>query len=352
MFTSGFGAAMIRRFFRSNGHVKSLVNFFLDDKRGLMKKAFSEGISSNVPRVNWKRGSVDTDDGLRLSFQTAGSAAGDPPVVLLANGIGVTTPGMDVLAEYLQDRFHVICWDYRGTGASRVARFRARGKKIDYSIERHARDAIQIMDHLGVDRVAVLGWSMGVPVGLEMIRAAEERVVALGALFGAAGRPFEHSAPLPVVRAIYRAAGFFQKSTLPVQVVLDAANRLPWACREFCSGLGFVGKHANSRVFSAAVAAVAGADHEAYFATMTALMEHDAFDMLPSIKCPVLVVCGGKDLVTRPEAAYYMAERIPGAKIVMLEDATHFGVMEYGRELWDPIDELLSFLLRADQDTR
>lgn len=317
-----------------------------------MKKNFSEGISLSVPRVNWKRGSVDTDDGLRLSFQTAGPAAGDPPVVLLANGIGVTTPGMDFLAEHLQDRFHVICWDYRGTGASRVARFRARGKKIDYSIERHARDAIQIMDHLGVDRVAVLGWSMGVPVALEMIRAAGKRVAAMGALFGAAGRPFEHAFPPPAARTIYRAAGFFQKSTFPVQVVLDLATRLPWACREFCSGLGFVGRHAHSRVFAAAVAAVAGADHEAYFATMTALMEHDASDMLPSIKCPVLVVGGEKDWVTPPKASRYLAERIPGAKIVMLEDATHFGVMEYGRELWDPIDELLSFLLRADQETR
>lgn len=330
-------------------------------------KQFKSSLPEEIPVLEWSDHQVKTDDGIRLAVQTIGRPLVEAPSVVLANGIGVTTPELDFIANHLKDRFHVICWGYRGTRSlgirntahselradSRITSVCGRGafpsktgctKNVDYSIRRHARDALQIMDELGVEEAAVLGWSMGVPVGLEMIRAAHDRVTAIGALFGAAGRPFEQAFPLPLARVVLETAKLLSKYPQPAQGVLELASTLPGVCWEVCTRLGFVGPTAHKKNFAANVAAVAGGDRSAYFKTMVSLMEHDALDMLSSIKCPVLVVGGEKDWVTPPEAARMMAEKIPHAKLVMLEQATHFGVIEYGKKLWDAIDDLLSMI--------
>jgi pimeloyl-ACP methyl ester carboxylesterase len=52
-------------------------------------------------------------------------------------------------------------------------------------------------------------------------------------------------------------------------------------------------------------------------------------------------VAGEKDWVTPPEAAAEMAQLIPEARHVYFPETSHFGVIEHGLSLWDPIDELL-----------
>ena len=332
-------------------------------------KDFKCNLPEEIPVLAWRYHSIETDDGVRLTVQTIGPSPAEAPSVVLANGIGVTTPGLDFIANHLKDRFHVICWSYRGTqslGLRKTAHpgFR-RGsnsletsshpscaKNVDYSIRRHARDALWVMDALGVEEASVLGWSMGVPVGLEMIRAAHDRVTAIGALFGAAGRPFEQAFPPRMARVVLEAAKLLSEYPQPAQGVLELASTLPGACWEVCTRLGFVGPTAHKKNFAANVAAVAEGDRSAYFKTMVSLMEHDAADMLSSITCPVLVVGGEKDWVTPPKAARMMAEKIPHAKLVMLEMATHFGVIEYGKELWDAIDELLSQIKEKEKEEK
>ena len=300
-------------------------------------------LPSSLPSVPWRYHSVDTDDAVQLSAQSVGPSPEQAPTVLLANGIGVTTPGLDFLAQHLMDRFHVVCWDYRGTGLSQIGERR----EVRYDIPRHATDALQVLDALEIHQSAVLGWSMGVPVGLEMIRAAPHRVAALGALFGAAGRPFEAAFPAPMAKTIFALAKGLSRFPWPGQAVLDLATALPSTCWKVCTSLGFVGGETHEANFTANVEAVAGADRAAYFSTMVALMEHDASDMLASVSCPVLVVGGERDWVTPPKAARALAEGVPGARLVMLERATHFGVIEYAKELYEPIDELLKPLLGA-----
>jgi pimeloyl-ACP methyl ester carboxylesterase len=296
--------------------------------------------SQPPPNVSYEHFRVSTDDGFTLAVK----AAGRGPAVLLANGIGVTGPGLDFLTLQLKDRYRVLAWDYRGAGASRSActEQQSGGAKPDYTIERHAADGLAVLDGAGVHRAAVLGWSMGVPVGLEMIRQAPDRIAALGALFGAPGRPFEAAFPRPLARLVLRLSKVFSTWPAPPQALLALGAALPRACFQVCARMGFVGAHAHAQTFARNVAAVAAADQRAYFATMSALLEHDARDLLAHIKCPVLVVAGNADWVTPVHAAQEMAQSIAGARFVVLDRATHFGVIECNEVLWTPIAELLA----------
>jgi len=93
------------------------------------------------------------------------------------NGIGLSAPGLHFLIAPpapAQPGDHVGLPGLRAQSGCRTATSRWR-------LSRHARDALHVLRRARAPRAAVVGWSMGVAVGLEMIRAAPARVVAFGA---------------------------------------------------------------------------------------------------------------------------------------------------------------------------
>jgi pimeloyl-ACP methyl ester carboxylesterase len=285
-----------------------------------------------LERVPYFRERIQTDDGVALAVQSVGQG----PTVLLANGIGVNTPGLDFIAEHLRRRYRVVAWDYRGTGGSRIERW-----PVDLGMPRHAADALAILDALDARCAAILGWSMGVPVALEVIRRAPERVAAFGALFGAPGRPFDAAFPARAAGVVHGLVAVARHVPGPSQAVLRLAEAIPSLCRAVCVGTGFCGPNASREVFQAHVRSTRMANKRAYFGTMYEMMLHDASDVLPSVRCPALVVAGEKDWVTPPSTAEEMARRIPGAQLVVMPDTSHFGVIERGPSLWHHLDRLL-----------
>jgi pimeloyl-ACP methyl ester carboxylesterase len=276
---------------------------------------------------------VRAGDGVELSVQIAGE--GSP--VVLANGIGVRHPGWARFVAHLQRRHRVICWDYRGIGGSATD-----ARRKGFAMSRHAWDALEILDALGEDRAAVIGWSMGVPVALEMIRAAPKRITHLGALFGAPGRPFRKGFPLPVGLAVETVAAVSARIPRPANAVLGLAAAFPRLAHAALAVPRFTGWDVDKELFAADVAAVAGAPKDAYFRTMVALARHDASDLLPRIVCPALVVGGGRDWLTPPAASRAMADAIPGARLLILPEATHFGLIEQPEAVLAAVDSLLA----------
>ena len=54
-----------------------------------------------------------------------------------------------------------------------------------------------------------------------------------------------------------------------------------------------------------------------------AILNHHTLDHLHEIKCPVLIIAGGKDKVVTPEASYQMKECIPHAELMVYPDYGH-----------------------------
>ncbi|MBN1947055.1 MAG: alpha/beta hydrolase [Bradymonadales bacterium] len=282
--------------------------------------------------IPYKHLQIRTDDGVQLAVQSVGSG----PPILMANGIGVRFTGLRPVVERLWPDHRVILWDYRGIGGSRLNHAR-----VDLSIQRHARDGLAILDRLGIDRAVVLGWSMGVPVGLEMIRLASERVAGYGALFGAPGKPFKAGFPLPVALGIQALFRLSQTVPIPAQLLLDLGVALPRVTFALLSAIRFVGRDADREVFEQNVRGIAQVPKRPYFQTMVGLASHDARDVLGRVRCPVLVVAGTRDWLTPPSAAREMAQAIPDAELLLLRGATHFGLIEKVEVLMEAIARLL-----------
>lgn len=114
------------------------------------------------------KNSFQAEDGARLTFEDTGSG---PPVLALA---GFTRTGRDF--DYLARRLHdirLIRLDSRGRGESDWT------GAATYNVAQEARDALALLDHLGVGRAAVIGSSRGGILGMLMAMTAPGRLAGL-----------------------------------------------------------------------------------------------------------------------------------------------------------------------------
>ncbi|WP_372674655.1 alpha/beta fold hydrolase [Aquicoccus sp.] len=112
--------------------------------------------------------SFTTSDGLALHFTDEGEGQ---PLLCLA---GLTRDGrdFDFVAPHLAG-IRLIRLDARGRGRS------DRGDPSTYTPAIEARDALELIDHLGLDRVAILGTSRGGIVAMVLAATAHDRLAGI-----------------------------------------------------------------------------------------------------------------------------------------------------------------------------
>ena len=268
---------------------------------------------------------VDSVDGTPIAYATAG-AWKDPaaPTIVLANGLGGTAAAWRHLVAHFAARCRFVTWDYRGLFGS--------GRPRDpeaFGVARQVDDLFAVLDTLGVTSATLLGWSMGVQVSLEALRRRPALATSLILLNGTFGRPFE-TLPLGVVaahlvpRALRLLRRFHGVSARTVRTVGAWPETIGWLKR-----LGVVGPTLDEDVFAEVVAAFASMDMDAYFRTLHALGEHDALDVLPTIRVPTLIVTGDRDRMTPQRAARRIATLIPGAEVLAIKGGTHYAAIEF-----------------------
>lgn len=113
-----------------------------------------------------------TADGRGLAYEDTGGPGF--PVLCLA---GLTRNARDFapLARHLSPRYRVIRLDSRGRGGSD----RAADPEAEYTVPVEIGDALALVDHLGLERLAVIGTSRGGILGMGMAASRPDVVAAL-----------------------------------------------------------------------------------------------------------------------------------------------------------------------------
>lgn len=110
----------------------------------------------------------DAADGARLAYRDEG--AGLP--VLALSGLTRTGLDFDYLAPHLSG-IRLIRPDYRGRGQSEWT------GAPSYTVPQEAQDALRLLDHLGIEKAAVLGTSRGGLIGMFLAAVAKDRLLGL-----------------------------------------------------------------------------------------------------------------------------------------------------------------------------
>ena len=76
--------------------------------------------------------------------------------------------------------------------------------------------------------------------------------------------------------------------------------------------------------------------------------DHDATDLLGSIRAPALIIAGERDRFAPLEWARRMALDMRRATLEVLPGATHFGLIEYPEEIAARVERFLASALAGD----
>ena len=106
-------------------------------------------------------------DGLKLAYDDRGEG----PVLLCLPGLTRNMDDFEPVVDHFAHRARVIRMDFRGRGAS--------GYDPDfshYNVVQESQDVIGLLDHLGLDRAAILGTSRGGLVAMTLAATAKHRL--------------------------------------------------------------------------------------------------------------------------------------------------------------------------------
>lgn len=118
-----------------------------------------------------------TVEGYRLTYTTIGSPT-QPPVILMHGWLSHRGVWRQTLPA-LSDHFYCVAIDLLGFGDS------DKPAGADYGIEAQGHRALQVADALGLDRVALLGHSMGGQIALNVAaRLAPDRITRVVSVAG------------------------------------------------------------------------------------------------------------------------------------------------------------------------
>ncbi|HET9170585.1 MAG TPA: alpha/beta hydrolase [Actinospica sp.] len=229
---------------------------------------------------------------MKIAYQVEG---GGPPLLLLA-GQANNHHWWDGVRDDFAGVRTTITLDYRGTGDS---------DKPDspYSIEIFAQDALSVLDELGIESADLYGTSMGGRTAQVIAGRYPERVrkLILGCTSPGGEHGFERS------DAVRRSLGRFDR---------DAARR---ALAELMYTPAWLAEHPGPHQ------TMGDPDMPDYARRhhLRASAEHDAWDLLPKIQARTLVLHGADDIFNPAANAPLLAERIPDARLHMIEGARH-----------------------------
>ena len=268
----------------------------------------SIGDARSTPRVRVESRIVH---GYRRVFRIGGSG----PALLLIHGIGDSSETWRGVLPALARSHLVIAPDLLGHGMSAKPR-------ADYSVAAYANGMRDLLGVLGIDRVTLVGHSLGGGVAMQFayqFPEKTERMVLVAS--GGAGRGVS-----PMLRA----------ATLPGASTLLAAVRLPGAHLALAAGIGLLkrldtGLGVDAADLHRVVDALPDArSRAAFIRTLRAVVDWRGQVVTMLDRCylargmPTMLMWGTRDSVLPVGHAYQARAAMPGSRLEIFEDAGHF----------------------------
>jgi 3-oxoadipate enol-lactonase len=235
------------------------------------------------------------NQGAKIYWDEEGS--GEP--LLLIMGLSYPSYMWHRMRPVLAKRFRTIALDNRGVGQSDVP-------PGPYSIALMASDAAAVLDAARVQSARVFGISMGGMIAQEFALQYPKRVLSLILGCTASGGPHAVQAEPAALQTLMRQGMtpeqakeaiipfIYDAATPRERIDEDMAIRMKW----HPTPQGYVGQ-------------------------LQGIMGWEAYSRIAQITAPTLVIHGETDRLVPAANGRLIAERIPGAKLVLIPHASH-----------------------------
>jgi len=229
--------------------------------------------------------------------------------VLLLTGLGSKRLGWYQQLPVFGQIYRTIAMDHRDTGDSDLA-------TEPYTTADQADDAAGLLLALGVERAYVVGISMGGYIALELALRHPELVQKLVLTGTSAGGP-THVPPGPETAALL----------VQSREGIDPGDLARRTYAEIMAP-GYAESHPEEMQRIALTARYHAQPAEAYRRQLQACLGHNVAGQLEQIHVPTLVIHGEVDPLVPVENGQYLAEHIPGARLIRFPATGHIAIIE------------------------
>jgi pimeloyl-ACP methyl ester carboxylesterase len=243
------------------------------------------------------------------------SERGSGPPLLLVHGLMVSGEMFEPVIGHFATRQRVIVPDLRGHG-------RSRGLPPPYTAAQLASDLARLLDHLGIDATAVLGYSQGGAVAQQLVLDHPKRcdrlvLVCTYAFNMATTRERLEGHLMPLLVQVLGTRRFTKF------VVSQGLKQLGKERADWLAGL------------------MADQDSKLMVSAWRATMAFDSRRRLAEIRCPTLVVAASNDQAVPIHHAKMLHDGIPGSQLVIIDRADHALIWTHADQLMSVTDEFL-----------
>ncbi|MGB9627725.1 MAG: 3-oxoadipate enol-lactonase [Thermodesulfobacteriota bacterium] len=241
-------------------------------------------------------------NGIRIHYELSGKKGA--PWVILSHSLASSLRMWELQMEALEPYFQVLRYDIRGHGRSEVT-------EGAYSFDLLSKDAVGLLDALGIEKVNWVGLSMGGMIGQSIALNDPGRL---------------HSLVLCDTMAI------FPEESLPVwQERMDSVKaRGMQAQLEATLERWFTPSflRLNPPILDVIRNEFLATPVKGYLGCIEAICKLNFLDRLPEIKMPTLIMVGEEDPGTPISASEAMHQRIPNSKLTIIPSARHLSNVE------------------------
>ena len=265
---------------------------------------------------------------LRIAYELRGTLHRRRPWLVMIQGMGFDRLGWQPVLGTLGRHFRLVLVDNRGFGSSSQAG--------SFSVADMADDVVAVLDAAGIRRAHVIGASLGGMVAQELAIAHPERVDGLILACTAEGWPFAYPMPAASVRMLAATTGLTAEAALRRHTENALSARTVRDHPELVSRLVEIQRSRPADTAALSAQAAAGARYAGRLRQRR-------------IRARTLVLQGRADTVVDPRNARLLADRIPGAELVIFPELGHLLFWE------DPdgfADATASFLLARTRARR
>ena len=250
-------------------------------------------VQSNGKQISYVTGRGGIREGLRT--------------LVFVHGSGGSRLHWNYQRQFFEKSYNVVIVDLPGHGKA--------GSEGEDSVRAYAKHLLHLLRGLPGDMFCLFGHSLGGAIVQEFTLLYPQYVEAL-VLVGTGAR-------LRVLPEIL--GGVQERFEETVRLICDYA----------------FSKKTSPDLIQKGVEAMLETRTTVLYGDFAACNRLDIMDRVGTIRIPTLVVCGSDDLLTPPKYAHFLAEKIPGARLEIIDGAGHMVMIEKPDEFNNRVMEFL-----------
>ncbi|TDM00814.1 alpha/beta fold hydrolase [Macrococcus carouselicus] len=249
-------------------------------------------------------------DGTTINYEVSGS--GEP--LIMIHGINGNMRMFDIVKEQLADKYQIITYDVRGHGQS--------DRPLNFTIDDHIDDCLDLISYLELDKAHLLGYSMGAYIALGLAVRYPRKVDRLILVGGKA-----HTTVSSFARLMMQHRD--EVKDKPKKEVTQLLSRYIFYNKEKVDGWQkTIDDYSEMDANEEAVAA-------------RGIIGFDYRNSLTKLPHQTLLIAGRHDQLNPPIESQYMAELIPNSKFIEFEYSGHAPLAEEPKRFAEEIQLFL-----------